>query len=165
MESKMMKQAVIALGSNLEEPERQLQNALDALAAQPRVEVRAVSSFYRTAPVGYAEQPDFVNAVALLATDLPAPELLALLQQTEAAAGRVRTFRNAPRTLDLDIIDYAGQTLDTPDLQLPHPRAHQRSFVMIPLAEIAPQHILPRQSANAAELAAALGSAGVQRIS
>ncbi|OAM28420.1 MULTISPECIES: 2-amino-4-hydroxy-6-hydroxymethyldihydropteridine diphosphokinase [Eikenella] len=159
-----MKQAVIALGSNLEQPEQQLQAALDKLAAQPEVQVRAVSSFYRTAPVGYADQPDFVNAAALLATDLLASELLALLQSIEAAAGRVRTFRNAPRTLDLDIIDYAGQTLATPDLQLPHPRAHQRSFVMIPLAEIAPQHILPGQTATAAELAAALGNEGVQRI-
>ncbi|MBH5329356.1 2-amino-4-hydroxy-6-hydroxymethyldihydropteridine diphosphokinase [Eikenella sp. S3360] len=159
-----MKQAIIALGSNLEQPERQLQAALDKLAAQPQIEVRAVSSFYRTAPVGYAEQPDFVNAVALLATDLLASELLALLQSIEAAAGRVRTFRNAPRTLDLDIIDYAGQTLAAPDLQLPHPRAHQRGFVMIPLAEIAPQHLLPGQTATAAELAAALGNEGVQRI-
>ena len=100
----------------------------------------------------------------MLATDLPAAELLALLHQTEAAAGRVRSFRNAPRTLDLDLIDYAGQTLDSPALQLPHPRAHQRGFVMIPLAEIAPRHILPGQTATAAELAAALGNEGVQRL-
>ena len=159
-----MKQAIIALGSNLEQPVSQLQNALAALAAHPQVQVLAASSFYRTAPVGYADQPDFINAVALLATDLPAAELLALLHQTEAAAGRVRTFRNAPRTLDLDLIDYAGQTLDSPALQLPHPRAHQRGFVMIPLAEIAPRHILPGQTATAAELAATLGNEGVQRL-
>ena len=76
----------------------------------------------------------------------------------------MRSFRNAPRTLDLDLIDYAGQMLDSPALQLPHPRAHQRGFVMIPLAEIAPQHILPGQTATAAELAAALGNEGVQRL-
>lgn len=159
-----MKQAIIALGSNLEQPVSQLQNALAALAAHPQVQVLAASSFYRTAPVGYADQPDFINAVALLSTDLPAAELLALLHQTEAAAGRVRSFRNAPRTLDLDLIDYAGQTLDSPALQLPHPRAHQRGFVMIPLAEIAPQHILPGQTATAAALAATLGNEGVQRL-
>ena len=140
-----MKQAIIALGSNLEQPVFQLQNALAALAAHPQVQVLAASSFYRTAPVGYAE-------------------LLTLLHQTEAAAGRVRSFRNAPRTLDLDLIDYAGQTLDSPALQLPHPRAHQRGFVMIPLAEIAPRHILPGQTATAAELAATLGNEGVQRL-
>ena len=158
-----MKQAIIALGSNLEQPVSQLQNALAALAAHPQVQVLAASSFYRTVPVGYADQPD-INAVALLSTDLPAAELLALLHQTEAAAGRVRSFRNAPRTLDLDLIDYAGQTIDSPALQLPHPRAHQRGFVMIPLAEIAPRHILPGQTATTAELAATLGNEGVQRL-
>lgn len=159
-----MKRVVVALGSNLEQPVRQLQTALAALAAHPQVDVLAVSSFYRTAPVGYADQPDFVNAVALLATDLRAAELLALFHQIEGAAGRVRTFRNAPRTLDLDMIDYHGKILDSPALQLPHPRAHLRGFVMIPLAEIAPQHRLPGQTATASEQAALLGDSGVQRL-
>lgn len=159
-----MKRVIVALGSNLEQPVRQLQTALAALAAHPQVDVLAVSSFYRTAPVGYADQPDFVNAVALLTTDLLAAELLALLHQIEGAAGRVRTFRNAPRTLDLDIIDYHGQISDSPALQLPHPRAHLRGFVMVPLAEIAPQHRLPGQTATAAEQAALLGDSGVRRL-
>ena len=158
-----MKQAIIALGSNLEQPVSQLQNALAALAAHPQVQVLAASSFYRTAPVGYADQPDFINAVALLSTDLPAAELLALLHQTEAAAGRVRSFRNAPRTLDLDLIDFAGSTSDDAELTLPHPRAHQRSFVMLPLAEIAPDYPLGGHG-SARDLAQALGSEGIEKL-
>lgn len=159
-----MNPVYIALGSNLAQPVRQLQSALAALAAHPSVQVAACSSFYRTAPVGYDEQPDFINAVALLQTDLPPPELLRVLQAAEEAAGRVRSFRNAPRTLDLDIIDYGGQVWDTPDLQLPHPRAAERGFVMVPLAEIAPQHRLPGQQQTVAELAAALAGQGVVKL-
>ena len=137
-----MKQVYIALGSNLKQPVGQLQQALARLAAHPAICLLAQSSFYQTVPVGYADQPDFVNAVALLATELPPPELLAVLQEVETVAGRVRSFRNAPRTLDLDLIDYAGQQWQTERLVLPHPRAHERGFVLIPLADMVPEHAL-----------------------
>ena len=159
-----MKQVYIALGSNLKQPVGQLQQALARLAAHPAICLLAQSSFYQTVPVGYADQPDFVNAVAFLATELPPPELLAVLQEVETVAGRVRSFRNAPRTLDLDIIDYQGEIWNHPDLQLPHPRAAERGVVMVPLAEISPQLRLPGQSQTAAELAAALPVSGIQRL-
>lgn len=155
-----MKQACIALGSNLDDPVRQLRRALQFLAGHPAIRLRAQSSFYRTAPVGYAGQPDFVNAAALLDTALSAPGLLAVLQQAETEAGRVRSFRNAPRTLDLDIIDYNGESSADPHLTLPHPRAHERSFVMLPLAEILPDFVLGKHG-KAADLAAALGNEGI----
>jgi 2-amino-4-hydroxy-6-hydroxymethyldihydropteridine diphosphokinase len=97
------------------------------------------SSLYRSAPIGHAAQPDFVNAVAQLETGLPAARLLAELQELEARHGRQRSFANAPRTLDLDILLYGELSLDSPDLKIPHPRMHQRAFVLRPLLEIAPQ--------------------------
>lgn len=159
-----MAQVIIALGSNLAEPEQQLRRALAALAATDGVSLVSVSSFYRTAPVGYLAQPDFVNAVALLQTDQSPQAVLRLLQRIEMQAGRERHFRNAPRTLDLDIIDYEGQILDEADLQLPHPRAWERGFVMVPLAEIAPDFCLPPHDVCARERAAALGDETVVRI-
>lgn len=147
--------AVIALGANLSQPKAQLQTALRVLAGLPDVTVQRVSSFYRTKPVGYAAQPDFINAVALLRTTLSPLDLLHVLHDIENQSGRVRSFRNAPRTLDLDIIDYDHQTVDTAVLQLPHPRAHERGFVMTPLAEIAPHYVLGRHG-EAAVLAAQL---------
>ena len=156
--------AIIALGSNLAEPVAQIRTAVAAIAALPHTRVTAVSALYRTAPVGYTEQPDFINAVLQAETALAAADLLAALHGIEQAAGRERSFRNAPRTLDLDIIDYGGQVYDGITLQLPHPRAFERGFVMIPLAEIAPDYRLPGQTLSAkaqAERLAAEG--GVQR--
>lgn len=152
--------AIIALGSNLAEPAAQIRAAVAAVAALPHTRVTAVSSLYRTAPVGYADQPDFINAVLQAETTLPAEALLAALHGIEQAAGRERSFRNAPRTLDLDIIDYGGQVQRSNTLQLPHPRAPERGFVMIPLAEIAPAHRLPGQTLSAAELAGRLAANG-----
>lgn len=159
-----MAKAFIALGSNLAEPEQQLRRALAVLSATDGVSLVSVSSFYRTAPVGYLAQPDFVNAVACVQTDLPPLVLLRLLQQIELDAGRERHFRNAPRTLDLDIVDYDGQVVDVADLQLPHPRAWERGFVMVPLAEIAPEFCLPPHSLSARERAAQLADDGVAVI-
>ncbi len=138
----MMEPVVIALGSNLDQPKQRLQAAVAAIARLPETEIVRVSSLYRTKPVGYAEQPDFINAVLLARTGLQADALLRALQRIETEGGRVRSFRNAPRTLDLDIIDYAGQVWAAQDLELPHPRAHERGFVMVPLAEIAPDYWL-----------------------
>ena len=148
--------AVIALGSNLANPAEQVRAALDELAAHPHIRLEKASSLYLTAPVGYDDQPDFVNAVCAVKTSLDGVALLAELNRIEAEFGRKRTFRNAPRTLDLDIIDFDGIRSDDPHLTLPHPRAHERSFVMLPLAEILPDFELGEHG-RAADLAQALG--------
>ena len=155
--------AVIALGSNLAEPARQVRAALSALEAHPQIQIEKTSSLYVTAPVGYDDQPDFVNAVCSVRTSLDGVSLLAVLNRIEADFGRERTFRNAPRTLDLDIIDFDGISSDDPHLTLPHPRAHERSFVMKPLAEILPDFVLGGHG-RAADLAAALGEEGIRLL-
>ena len=155
--------AVIALGSNLADPARQVRAALSALAAHPQIQIEKTSSLYVTAPVGYDNQPDFVNAVCSVRTSLDGVSLLAVLNRIEADFGRERTFRNAPRTLDLDIIDFDGISSNDPHLTLPHPRAHERSFVMKPLAEILPDFVLGGHG-WAADLAAALGDEGIRLL-
>ena len=155
--------AVIALGSNLAEPARQVRAALSALEAHPQIQIEKTSSLYVTAPVGYDNQPDFVNAVCSVCTSLDGVSLLAVLNRIEADFGRERTFRNAPRTLDLDIIDFDGISSNDPHLTLPHPRAHERSFVMKPLAEILPDFVLGEHG-RAADLAAALGEEGIRLL-
>ena len=155
--------AVIALGSNLAEPARQVRAALSALEAHPQIHIEKTSSLYVTAPVGYDDQPDFVNAVCSVRTSLDGVSLLAVLNRIEADFGRERTFRNAPRTLDLDIIDFDGISSNDPHLTLPHPRAHERSFVMKPLAEILPDFVLSGHG-RAADLAAALGEEGIRLL-
>lgn len=155
--------AVIALGSNLAEPVRQVRAALSALEAHPQIQIEKTSSLYVTAPVGYDDQPDFVNAVCSVRTSLDGVSLLAVLNRIEEDFGRERTFRNAPRTLDLDIIDFDGIFSSDPHLTLPHPRAHERSFVMKPLAEILPDFVLGGHG-RAADLAAALGDEGIRLL-
>ncbi len=136
--------AWIGLGSNLDGPEAQLQRAFKALDGLPRSRVVARSSFYRSAPMGPADQPDYVNAVAALDTGLSPLELLDALQAVEAAQGRVRgPERWGPRTLDLDILLYGAERIDTPRLKVPHPGMAQRPFVLWPLAEIAPGLEIP----------------------
>ena len=137
--------AYVGIGSNLDDPVRQVRSALAELNGLPHTRVVRHSSLYRTAPVGHAAQPDFVNAVAQLETGLPAERLLAELQALEARHGRERSFPNAPRTLDLDVLLYDELALDLPDLKIPHPRMHERAFVLRPLLEVAPQ--LPFQAA------------------
>ena len=131
--------AYVGLGSNLEQPENQVRQAFDELDRLPHTRVVRKSSLYRTAPVGYEPQPQFINAVAQLETGLPAERLLAELQGIERRHGRERTFQNAPRTLDLDLLLFGDSKLNTPQLTLPHPRMHERAFVLAPLLEIAPQ--------------------------
>lgn len=130
--------AVIGLGSNLGDRASELQYGLSALAADPATEVAAVSRVYATAPVGGPEQPDYLNAVAVVNTTLDPWQLLRLCQRIEAGAGRERTVRWGPRTLDLDILDFAGQRWADPDLTLPHPRATERAFVLAPWTEVEP---------------------------
>ena len=138
-----MTAAFVGLGSNLQDPVRQVESAFDELDRLPHTRVVKRSSLYRTAPVGHAEQPDFVNAVAQLETALPADRLLDELQAIEARHGRVRSFRNAPRTLDLDLLLYGKLVLSTERLTLPHPRMRERAFVLDPLREIAPDLEIP----------------------
>jgi 2-amino-4-hydroxy-6-hydroxymethyldihydropteridine diphosphokinase len=132
----------VGLGANLGAAGATVRAALDALDALPGTRVVARSSLYRSAPVD-ADGPDYVNAVAELRSTLAPEALLAALQSIEARFGRQRPHRNAPRTLDLDLLAYGERRLDTPTLVLPHPRAHQRAFVQVPLAEIAPELALP----------------------
>lgn len=138
-----MAMALIALGGNLQQPEKQVSKAITVLANTPGLTLVKASSLYATAPVGYDNQPDFINAVMQVSTQMPAPQLMQLLLDIEQQFGRERPFPNAPRILDLDLLDYDGMTLDTPLLTLPHPRMHERGFVLVPLAEIVPDFVLP----------------------
>ncbi|MBE0621066.1 MAG: 2-amino-4-hydroxy-6-hydroxymethyldihydropteridine diphosphokinase [Burkholderiales bacterium] len=138
-----MHTAFIALGSNLDDPEEKVHQGIAALAALPHTRLSAASSLYRSAPVGHAEQPDFVNAVAQLATTLAPQDLLAALLAIEKQFGRVRSLRNGPRVLDLDLLLYDAQSIDVPGLAVPHPRMHQRAFVLAPLLELAPACVIP----------------------
>lgn len=140
----------VGLGANLGDARAALAQAVRALAAVPGVEVVRVSSLYRSAPLD-AGGPDYLNAVAQLRTTLPALVLLHALQAIEQAAGRERPYRNAPRTLDLDLLLHADERIATPELTVPHPRMAERAFVLMPLAEIAPQQV------PAAPLAAVAG--------
>ena len=129
----------IALGANLEDPERQVRTALDDLAQLLETVPIAHSALYRTAPVGPPGQPDYVNAVACLTTRLPPRALLAALQGIELAHGRHRDgTRWGPRPLDLDILLYGDQRIDEPGLRIPHPEMARRAFVLVPLADLAP---------------------------
>jgi 2-amino-4-hydroxy-6-hydroxymethyldihydropteridine diphosphokinase len=145
--------AFVGLGSNLGDPEHSVRAALAALAASRGLRLTAASSLYRTAPVGHAAQPDFVNAVARLSTDLTPQALLAVLLGMEIGFGRERSFRNAPRTLDLDLLLYDARVIDEPGLTLPHPRMHERAFVLAPLAEIEPEREIPGRGPAVALLA------------
>lgn len=135
--------AFIALGSNLDDPAAHVRRGIDDLARLPRTEVRRVSALYRSAPVGYHDQPDFINAVVQVATHLGPRVLLEALLEIERRHGRVRGVPNGPRTLDLDILLFGDLVLREPGLTLPHPRMHERAFVILPLAEIAPRQIIP----------------------
>jgi len=130
--------AYVALGANLGDAAAALRGALEALNATPGVRVVRASSLYRTAPIE-SSGPDYLNAVAEVATTRHAPALLDALQGIEQAAGRERPYRNAPRTLDLDLLLYGGARIASPRLTVPHPRMHERAFVLVPLAEIAPE--------------------------
>ncbi|MFM2397045.1 MAG: hypothetical protein RLZZ144_295 [Pseudomonadota bacterium] len=135
--------AFIGLGSNLSDPKNQLINAIAALDALPSVRLVKYSSLYGSAPIGYLDQPDFVNAVAELATDLSPRDLLETLLALELDFGRMREFVNAPRTLDLDVLLYDDLQYHEHGLTIPHPQLHLRAFVLQPLLEIAPTIEIP----------------------
>jgi len=137
--------AYVGIGSNLEDPESQVNRAFDELANIRDTKLKGRSSLYRSAPVGHVDQPDFINAVAALDTNLSADELFSELKGIEERHGRKRSFANAPRTLDLDLLLFGNATIRTECLLVPHPRMHERAFVLRPLLEIAPQ--LPFEAA------------------
>ncbi|HSH54866.1 MAG TPA: 2-amino-4-hydroxy-6-hydroxymethyldihydropteridine diphosphokinase [Methylotenera sp.] len=143
-----MKQAFVALGSNLEDPIQQIKAAFAALERIPHTRVTQKSSLYKTAPIGYeteelSQVPDFINAVVALETDLAPLELLSALFEIENSAGRERPYPNAPRVLDCDLLLYEDIVMNTEKLTLPHPRMHMRGFVLLPLFEIAPHVSIP----------------------
>lgn len=149
-----MPRAFIGLGANLGDPRRQIRAALAALEKIPTTRLAKQSSFYLSAPLGYTAQPDFVNAVAQIQTELAPRALLNALLEIERSLGRSRSHANAPRTLDLDLLLYDGTVIDEPGLRVPHPRMHTRAFVLAPLAEIAPGIDIPGQGPIAPLLAA-----------
>ncbi len=163
------RQVVLALGSNLGDRLANLQAGVDALAAEqrpaagPGLYVTAVSGVFETSPVGGPDQPDYLNAVLLAVSALPARAVLRQCQAVERALGRVRTVRWGPRTLDIDIIACGSEISDDPELTLPHPRAHSRAFVLAPWHEVDPDAWLPG-SGPVAGLLAAAGTQAVRRL-
>jgi 2-amino-4-hydroxy-6-hydroxymethyldihydropteridine diphosphokinase len=148
--------AYVALGANLGKPLQSVCEALVRIGELPQTRLVRHSSLYRTAPVD-AAGPDYINAVAEVQTRLTAPELLAQLQRLEHEAGRQRPYRNAPRTLDLDLLLFGDARIASAQLQVPHPRMQERAFVLVPLAEIAPGRVPPA-------LLAAVAGQGLTRI-
>jgi 2-amino-4-hydroxy-6-hydroxymethyldihydropteridine diphosphokinase len=155
--------AYVGLGANIGEPRKQLQDALHDMGALPQTRVTATSGLYRSAPMGYLDQPDFLNAVARLDTALSAARLLENLQKIEQRQNRERSFPGAPRTLDLDLLLYGDQVLDTPALTLPHPRMHERAFVLRPLVELDAEISIPGKG-KAGILLSACGSQKIERM-
>ena len=160
--------AYLALGSNLMQPRQQIKAAFLALETLPQTRVLQCSSLYQTAPMGYAEDqlasiPDFINAVVCVETTLAPEVLLEAMLQLENHFGRERPYLNAPRVLDLDLLLYDDLVMHTASLTLPHPRMHLRGFVMLPLAEIAPDLILPN-GLGVVELAAQYQAQGIQKL-
>lgn len=155
--------AFVGLGANLDDPQLQVSLALDDLDAITDTRLVKASSLYRSAPLGYEAQPEYVNAVAQVDTALSAERLLGELQAIEARHGRRRSFPNAPRTLDLDLLLYGNAVLDGDKLTLPHPRMHERAFVLLPLLEIAPDATVPGRG-SARELMDKCAGQTVRRI-
>lgn len=165
MPNEGLTEAAIGLGANLGDRPQAIRQALERLDDGDAVRVTAVSSFYETAPWGDLDQPPFLNACALVRTRLSARDLLARCLAIEAALGRERekSRRWGPRPIDLDVLFWGDAAIDEPGLTLPHPRMMERAFVMIPLAEIAPDRIIAGR--RVADAAAALGDEGVERWS
>ncbi|MBZ8178817.1 MAG: 2-amino-4-hydroxy-6-hydroxymethyldihydropteridine diphosphokinase [Oscillatoria sp. PMC 1051.18] len=157
------KKVAVALGSNLGESRTIVREAVEMLAQTPGIALKSVSSWYQTAPVG-PPQPDYINGCVLLEVQLSPQELLQVLLKVEKNFGRVRRERWGARSLDLDLILYEDLILETPELQIPHPRMRERGFVLVPLAEIAPDWIDPVTNCAIAELTEAVDCSGVRRL-
>jgi len=158
----LTQQVVLALGSNLGDRQDILQGGVDAIAGIEGVRLTGVSPVYETVPVGGPPQPDYLNAVVLADVTISARELLDRLHEVEAAFDRVRLVRWGPRTLDIDIITVDGERSDDPDLTLPHPRAHERAFVLAPWHAVDPDAVLPGYG-PVADLLAATDQTGIRR--
>lgn len=154
--------AYVGLGANLGDARAALDSAFEALAALPGTELLRRSSLWRSAPID-SGGPDYLNAVAELRSTLAPLELLHRLQAIELAHGRERPYRNAPRTLDLDLLTMDGINLATPELTLPHPRAHERAFVLAPLLEVWPDAIIPGRGA-ASQCRERLAGQAIERL-
>lgn len=148
--------AYLGLGSNLGDREANIQEALTRLADSGEALVVNVSELYETAPAYVLDQPDFINACAVIAVEIEAEALLDLLLTVEADMGRVRQVDKGPRIIDLDILFYGDQVINSPRLTIPHPAMHERTFVLEPLAELAPQLKHPKTRVSVAEMLAAL---------
>ena len=154
----------IALGTNVGDRERNLREAL-GLLAEAGIHILKISSIYETEPVDYLQQAWFLNAVLEAQTDLPALDLLHKLRSIESAMGSKKPFAKGPRLIDLDILLFGNESIATPELQVPHPRMLQRRFVLVPLAEIAPNFCHPSWPATSNQLLAALKDPSVVRLS
>ena len=155
--------AYIGLGANIGEPRRQLQRALDELNGLPKTRVTASSSLYQSAPLDHLDQPEFLNAVAQIDTGLAPEALLDLLQEIENRHGRARPFAGAPRTLDLDLLLYGNETIESARLTVPHPRMHERAFALQPLLELDPVISVPGKG-SASSLLSACNSQKIERV-
>lgn len=158
-----MTRAFVALGSNLCRPQLQMRRAVAALQALPHSRVEAVSSVYRSRAQGPGAQPDYLNAVVMLATELRPLDLLDALQRIEQEQGRTREIRWGPRTLDLDLLLYGDQSVNSPRLVIPHPRMRERHFVVYPLLEIAGPDLQLPDGTDIATLVCACSSAGLTK--
>lgn len=156
--------AYVGLGANLGEPRRQLEEALARLKATEEVEVIRVSTFYRNPPLGPPEQPWYINAVAQVRTRLAPEDLFRVLRHIEAELGRARGKRWGPRIIDLDLLLYDGEVMAAPELVVPHPEMHRRAFVLVPLAEIAPEAWHPVLQKSVADLLAELDRAELEAL-
>lgn len=154
--------AFVGIGANLGDARANVMDAVERLRKLPGVTLEAVSALYRTAPID-SSGDDYINAVARLSTALPAQALLEALFEIEQAHGRERPYFNAPRTLDLDLLLYGDEQISTATLTVPHPRMHQRAFVLMPLLELAPEVVLPGLG-RAADFAASVSGQGIIRL-
>lgn len=158
-----VRRAYVAFGSNLGNPASTFRFACERIDALPRSHIAARSSLYRTAAIGVGSQPDYLNAVIAVDTRLSPVTLLEALLAIEIEGGRTRPFLRAPRTLDLDLLLYHDEVIVEPELTVPHPRMHQRAFVLVPLAEIAPEVVVPGHG-PVSSLLAAVADQSISRL-